>query len=96
MICYQFLNRQVSYAAERETAPEKPRFIIVGFQTAKDGDKTKNPFTYDHVNLKNAYVTLNSDRYPAVIIICLSPTRNIIGCMLMQPCLELNSLVWMS
>ena len=49
-----------------KTAPEKPRFIIVGFQTAKDGDQTKNPSTYDHVNLKYAYVTLNSDRYTAV------------------------------
>ena len=49
-----------------KTAAEKPRFIIVGFQTATDGDQTKNPFTFDHVNLKNAYVTLNSDRYPAV------------------------------
>ena len=47
-------------------APEKPRFIIVGFQTAKDGDQTKNPSTFDHVKQKNAYVTLNSDRYPAV------------------------------
>ena len=46
--------------------PEKPRFITVGFQTAKYGDQTKNPSTFDHVNLKNAYVTLNSDRYPAV------------------------------
>ena len=46
--------------------PEKPRFIIVGFQTAKDGDQTKNPSTFDHVNLRNAYVMLNSDRYPAV------------------------------
>ena len=35
-------------------------------QTAKDGDQTKNPSTFDHVKLKNAYVTLNSDRYPAV------------------------------
>ena len=26
-----------------KTAREKPRFIIVGFQTAKDGDQTKNP-----------------------------------------------------
>ena len=42
------------------------RFIIVGFQTAKDGDQTKNPSTFDHVNLRNAYVMLNSDRYPAV------------------------------
>ena len=49
-----------------KTAPEKPRFIIVCFQTAKDGDQTKNPSTFDHVNLKNAYVTLNSDRYSAV------------------------------
>ena len=49
-----------------KTAPEKSRFIIVGFQTAKDGDQTKNPSTFDHVNQKNAYVTLNSYRYPAV------------------------------
>ena len=34
-------------------APEKPRFIIVGFQTVKDGDQTKNPSTFDHVILKN-------------------------------------------
>ena len=49
-----------------KTAPEKPKFIIVGFQTAKYGDQTKNPSTFDHVNIKNAYVTLNSDRYLAV------------------------------
>ena len=49
-----------------KTGPEKPRFIIVGFETSKDGDQTKNLSTFDHVNLKNAYVTLNSDRYPAV------------------------------
>ena len=49
-----------------KTAPEKPRFIIVGFRTAKDGDLTKNPSTFDHVNLRNAYVMLNSDRYSAV------------------------------
>ena len=37
-----------------ETAPEKPRFNMVGFQTAKYGNQTKNPSTFDHVNLKNA------------------------------------------
>ena len=37
-----------------ETAPEKPRFIIVGFQRTKDGDQTKNPSTFEHVNLRNA------------------------------------------
>ena len=30
-----------------KTASEKPRFIIVGFQTAKDGDQSKNPSTFD-------------------------------------------------
>ena len=49
-----------------KTAPEKPIFIIVGFPAAKDCLQTKNPSTFDHVNLKNAYATLNSDRYPAV------------------------------
>ena len=49
-----------------KTAPEKQRFIIVGFQTAKDGDQTKNSSTFDHVNLRNAHVILNSDRYHAV------------------------------
>ena len=49
-----------------KTAPEKPRFIIVGFKTAIDGEQTKNPSTFDHVNLRNAYVMLNSDRHPEV------------------------------
>ena len=30
-----------------KTAPEKPRFIIVSFQTAKDGDQTKNQSMFD-------------------------------------------------
>ena len=42
-----------------KTASEKPRFIIVGFQTAKDGDQTKNPSTFDHMNIRNAEVMLN-------------------------------------
>ena len=49
-----------------ETAPEKLRVIIVGFQTVKDDNQTKNSSTFDHANLKNAYVTLNTCRYPAV------------------------------
>ena len=54
-----------------KTASKKPRFIIIGFQTAKDGDQTKNPSTFDHVNLKDAYVTLNSQ----LITICHSPNQ---------------------
>ena len=49
-----------------KTAPEKPRFIIVGFETDNDGDQTENPSTFDHVIRENVYVTLDSDRYLAV------------------------------
>ena len=49
-----------------KTAPEKSRFIIVAFQIAKDGDQPKNPSTFDHVNLKTAYVMVSSDRYLTV------------------------------
>ena len=44
-----------------KTTPKKPRFIIVAFQMDKDDNQTKHPSTFDHVNLKNAYITLNSD-----------------------------------
>ena len=77
-----------------KTAPEKSRFIIVAFQIAKDGDQTKNPSTFDQVNLKNAYVVLNSDRYP-VVDYNLSFVNQTFS-RVMQPCLELKSLVWMN
>ena len=35
-----------------KTAPEKPRFIIVGFQTDRESNQTKNPSIFDHVILK--------------------------------------------
>jgi len=48
---------------------EKPRWIIVGFQTNKIDTQQQNPAVFDHLNLKNAYVTLNSERYPMSDII---------------------------
>ena len=59
-------SKSFTWRLSGKTAPEKPTFIIVGFQTVKDGDQTKNPCTFDHVNQRNAYVMLNSDRYRAV------------------------------
>ena len=59
-------SKSFTWRLSVKTVPEKPRITIVAFQTAKDGDQTKNPSIFDHVNLKNAYVTLNSDQYPAV------------------------------
>jgi hypothetical protein len=55
-----------SWPLGSQAAPEKPRYIIVGFQTEKDGDQLKNPSIFDHCNVKNIYVELNTNRYPAV------------------------------
>ena len=49
-----------------KSSPEKPRYIIVGFQTDKDVDQEQNPSIFDNVNVRNMYVMLNSTRYPAV------------------------------
>ena len=49
-----------------KSSPEKPRYIIVAFQTKKDGNQEKNPSVFDHVQVKNMFVTLNSTRYPVV------------------------------
>ena len=48
------------------TAPEKPRFLVVGFQTARDGDQEENNGLFDHCDLTNTYVLLNNQRYPAM------------------------------
>ena len=48
---------------------EKPRWIIVGFQTNRIDTQQQNPAVFDHLSLRNAYVTLNSERYPMSDII---------------------------
>jgi len=48
---------------------EKPRWIIIGFQTNRIDIQQQNPAVFDHLNLRNAYVTLNSERYPMSDII---------------------------
>jgi hypothetical protein len=47
-----------------KTGAEKPRWLIVGFQTAKSSDQLKNPALFDHMKVTNIYALLNSDRYP--------------------------------
>jgi len=55
-----------SWRLSVKTSTEKPRYIIVGFQTNKDGNQQANPSIFDHCDLKNMYIMLNQDRYPAV------------------------------
>ena len=47
-----------------KSSPEIPRFIIVGFQTGKEGNQEQNPSIFDNVNVTNIYATVNTVRYP--------------------------------
>ncbi len=58
-------NTTFSWRLSVKASPEKPRWVILGFQTGKDGQE-ENPAIFDHCNLTNAYVMLNSTRYPVV------------------------------
>jgi hypothetical protein len=43
---------------------ERPRWVLMAFQTDKMDTQQQNPAVFNSLNLKNAYVTLNSERYP--------------------------------
>ena len=55
-------SKSFSWRLTVKSSPEKPRYIIVSFQTDKHGNQEKNPSVFDHVNVNNMYVTLNSTR----------------------------------
>ena len=48
------------------SAPEKPRWVLVGLQTNKSGNQENNAALFDHCNLTNMQVWLNHSRYPSV------------------------------
>ncbi|XP_031781026.1 uncharacterized protein LOC116416469 [Nasonia vitripennis] len=43
---------------------EKPRFIILGFQTGRKGVRRQNASHFDHCNISNVKLFLNSQSYP--------------------------------
>ncbi len=43
---------------------EKPRFVILGFQTNRKIQRDKNASRFDHCNITNAKLFLNSQYYP--------------------------------
>ena len=48
------------------SAPEKPRYIMIAFQTDRENNQEKNVAAFDHCTLTNLYVLLNNIRYPAI------------------------------
>ena len=43
---------------------EKPRYIVVGFQTAPKNSTVKNASHFDHCNIRDIKLFLNSQNYP--------------------------------
>ncbi|XP_057329880.1 uncharacterized protein LOC130670489 [Microplitis mediator] len=52
------------WAVKTSTQLEKPRFVILGFQTARKNDATKNASGFDHCNIRDIKLFLNSQSYP--------------------------------
>ena len=48
------------------SAPEKPRYMMIAFQTAKANNQEANSAIFDHCKLTNMYILLNNIRYPAI------------------------------
>ena len=55
---------ETSWRVGVRTAPERPYFIVVGLQTARTDNQEKNPTLFDHCNVKNMSVVLNTTKYP--------------------------------
>ena len=45
------------------SAPEKPRWVLIGLQTDKSGNQENNAALFDHCSLTNMQVWLNHSRY---------------------------------
>ena len=66
---------QVAYVAKNvisfdwrlggRTAPEKPRYILIGLQERKSDNQEKNASVFDHVKVTQMSVKLNDTKYPA-------------------------------
>ena len=57
-------NTKFTWRLGVKSSPDIPRFIIIGFQTGKNNNQETNPALYDHLYVRNIYVTLNAKRYP--------------------------------
>jgi len=58
--------RNFTWRLSVKSSQEKPRWIILAFQTDKSGNQQHNPSTFDHCNLTSMFVMLNDSRYPDI------------------------------
>lgn len=57
-------TKRHTWAIKNSTHVETPRHVIVGFQTNRKNKLTANMSQFDHCDLRNILLNLNSDRYP--------------------------------
>ena len=48
------------------TSPENPRWVVVGFQTDRVGNQTKNTAVFDNCKAKRVWIELNGNPYPSL------------------------------
>ena len=51
--------------------PEKTRWVLVGLETNKSGNRENYTAIFDHCNLTNMQVWFNHSRYPSVDMACV-------------------------
>ncbi|XP_043284967.1 uncharacterized protein [Venturia canescens] len=52
------------WVVKTSTQVEKPRYVVLGFQTARKNSATKNASRFDHCNIRDVKLFLNSESYP--------------------------------
>ena len=57
-------SKELDWQLNVAAGSEKPRYIILGFHNSKESDQKQNTEIFNHLNLSNAYIDLNSERYP--------------------------------
>ncbi|XP_071055459.1 uncharacterized protein [Onthophagus taurus] len=57
-------SKQHSWTIKTSTQLEKPRYLILGFQTNRKDDAKVSASLFDHCNLTDMKVFLNSEKYP--------------------------------
>ena len=70
-------HNSFSWRLSVKSSPEVPRFIIIGFQTERNNNQEENNSRFDNLSIKNIYVMLNSNRYPALDYDIDFPTQKI-------------------
>ena len=60
------------------SAPEKPRHILIAFQTDRAGGQTKNPSLFNNVDVSQVSVILNDTKYPARDVIADFPKHKFV------------------